>query len=45
MCACREVFVLDHAMIYNRSGFVIQRHNELKDLEGEVLIKCGMQQC
>ena len=36
MCACREVFVLDHAMICNRSGFVIQRHNEPRDLEGEI---------
>ena len=28
---------VDHAMICKRSGFVIQRHNELKDLEAEML--------
>ena len=30
-------FNVDHAMICKRSGFVIQRHNELRDLEAEML--------
>ena len=30
-------FNVDHAMICKRGGFVIQRHNELRDLEAEML--------
>ena len=28
---------MDHAMICRRGGFIIQRHNELRDLEAELL--------
>ena len=28
---------VDHAMVCRPSGFVIQRHNELRDLEAEML--------
>ena len=30
-----EPFAIDHAMICVTGGFVIQRHNELRDLEAE----------
>ena len=32
-CACGDVFDVDHAMICRRTrgGFIIQRHNELRD--------------
>ena len=30
-------FTVDHAMICKRGGFVTQRHNELRDLEAELL--------
>ena len=36
-CPCGEPFTVDHAMICMRGGFVIQRHNELRDLEAELL--------
>ena len=36
-CLCGENFTIDHAMICMRGGFVIQRHNELRDLEAELL--------
>ena len=34
---CGDHFNVDHAMIYKRGGFVIQRHNELRDLQVEML--------
>ena len=37
VCACGENFTVDHAMICKRGGFVIQRHNELRDLEADLL--------
>ena len=37
MSVWREVFRVDHAMVCKRGGFVIQRHNELRDLEAELL--------
>ncbi|XP_068704061.1 uncharacterized protein [Montipora foliosa] len=37
ICACGENFTVDHAMICKRGGFVIQRHNELRDLEADLL--------
>ena len=37
VCVCRDMFNVDHAMICKRGGFVIQRHNELRDLEAELL--------
>ena len=36
-CVCGETFSVDHAIIYKREGFVIQRHNELCDIEAELL--------
>ena len=36
-CVCGDVFTVDHAMICKRGGFVTQRHNELRDLEAELL--------
>ena len=43
VCICGEPFIVDHAMICNRGrgggggGFIIQRHNELRDLEAQML--------
>jgi len=37
VCVCEDHFNVDHAMICKRSGFVIQRHNELRDLQAEML--------
>ena len=34
---CGDIFEVDHAMICKRGGFVIQRYNELRDLEAELL--------
>ena len=36
-CACGDVFDVDHAMVCRRGGFIIQRHNDLRDLEAELL--------
>ena len=36
-CVCGDIFDVDHAMICKRGGFLIQRHNELRDLEAELL--------
>ena len=36
-CACGVQFSVDHAMVCQRGGFVIQRRNELRDLEAEML--------
>ena len=37
MCPCRDLFDADHAMIGMRGGYIIQRHNEIQDLEAEIL--------
>ena len=37
VCVYGDHFNVDHAMICKRGGFVIQRHNELRDLQAEVL--------
>ena len=37
LCACGVQFSVDHAMVCQRGGFIIQRHNELCDLEAEML--------
>ena len=34
---CGDVFNVDHAMVCRRGGFIIQRHNELRNLEGDML--------
>ena len=36
-CICGESFNIDHEMICRRGGFIIQRHNELRDLEAKLL--------
>ena len=35
VCGCS--FTVDHAMICQRGGLVIQRHNEIRDVEAELL--------
>ena len=37
VCVCGARFNVDHAMVCKRGGFIIQRHNELRDLEAELL--------
>ena len=37
VCVCGEPFNVDDAMISTRRGFIIQRHNELRDLEAQML--------
>ena len=37
VCVCGCSFTLDHAMICQRGGLVIQRHNEIRDLQAELL--------
>ena len=34
---CGSMFTVDHAMICQRAGLVIQRHNEIRDLQAELL--------
>ena len=34
---CGEEYSVEHAMICNRGGFIIQRHDELRNLEAELL--------
>ena len=41
ICACGVQFGVDHAMVCQRGGFIIQRHNELRDLEAEML-RCSV---
>ena len=37
ICVRGDVFNVDHAMVCRRGGFIIQRHNELRDLEADML--------
>ena len=37
LCASGFQFSVDHTIVCQRGGFIIQRHNELRDLEAEVL--------
>ena len=37
LCACGVQFSVDHAMVCQCGGFIIQRHNELRDLKAEML--------
>ena len=37
ICVCGDVFNVDHAMVCRRGGFIIQHHNELRDLEADML--------
>ena len=36
-CVCGEDFSVEHAMICRRGGFIIQRHDELRNMEAELL--------
>ena len=36
-CVCGVVFDVDHPMVCRQGGFIIQRHNELRDLEAQML--------
>ena len=36
-CVCGDIFTVDHAMICKQGEFVTQRHNELRDLESNLL--------
>ena len=38
LCACGVPFSEEHAIVCQRGGFIIQRHNELRDLEAEMLM-------
>ena len=37
VCVCWSMFIVDHAMICQRGGLVIQLHNEIRDLQAELL--------
>jgi len=37
VCVCGHIFNMDHAMLCKRGEFIIQRYNELRDLEAELL--------
>ena len=37
ICVCGDVFYVKHAMICRRGGFIIQCHNELRDLQADML--------
>ena len=36
ICTCGVHFSMDHAIVCQRDGFIIQHHNELRDLEAEM---------
>ena len=38
LCACGVPFNVDHAIVCQRGGFIIQRHSEVRDLEAEMLM-------
>lgn len=37
ICVCGDVLNVDHAMVCRRGGFIIHCHNELRDLEADML--------
>ena len=37
LCACGVQFSVDHTMVCQCGGFIIQRHNELRDLKAEMV--------
>ena len=37
MCTCGDLFTVDHAMVCRHGGLIIQKHNEIRDLEAEML--------
>ena len=36
-CICGDTFTVNYAMVCRRGGFIIQRQNELRDLEADML--------
>ena len=36
-CACGDSFNLQHALSFKKGGFVVQRHNELRDIAADLL--------
>jgi len=36
-CACGSIFTIEHALSCKKGGFVIQRHNEVRDLTANLL--------
>lgn len=36
-CICGDTFMVDHVMVCRQGGFIIQRHNELRDLEADMV--------
>ena len=36
-CVCGDIFSVDHSVVCKKGGFIIQRHNELRDLETDLL--------
>ena len=44
-CACGERFDLTHALSCKKGGFVVQRHNELRDLTANLLDKVCRDVC
>ena len=37
MCTCGDLFTVDHPLVCRHGGLIIQRHNEIRDLEAEML--------
>ena len=37
VCVCGDLFDADHALICMHGGYIIQRHNEIRDIEAEIL--------
>ena len=37
VCVCGNLFDADHDMVCMGGGFIIQRHNEIRDLDAEIL--------
>ena len=36
-CVCGDIFSVEHSMVCKKGGFIIQCHNELRDLEADLL--------
>ena len=36
ICTCGDLFTVDNAMVCRHGGLIIQRHNEIRDLEAEM---------
>ena len=45
LCVCGERFNVSHAFSCKKGGFVAQRHNELRDLTGELLAEVCRDVC